>query len=54
MIAVAGFWNNYLIIENQVFEKVHNRHLDGKLPNGKNVQADFAFRDSSIRITLCE
>ena len=54
VIAIAGFWNNYLVIENQVFEKVHNRHLDGKLPNGKNVKADFAFWDSSIRITLCE
>ena len=52
VLAVAGFWNNYLIIENKVFEKTHNRHLDGKLPNGRNVKAEFSFWDNSIRITV--
>ena len=51
-IAIAGFWNNYLVIENKVFEKGHNRHLDGTFPNGKHVKADFAFWDSSIRLSI--
>lgn len=53
-IAVAGVFNNYLIIENKIFEKGHNRHLDGNLPNGKHVKADFAFWDSSIRLSISE
>ena len=51
-IAIAGFWNNFLVIENKVFEKGHNRHLDGIFPNGKHVKADFAFWDSSIRLSI--
>lgn len=52
VIVVAGIWNNILIIENKVFERAHNRHLDGVLPNGVHVKADIAFWDSSIRITI--
>ena len=52
VIAIAGIWHNYLVIENKVFEKTHNRHLDGKLPNGKRVTADFSFWDSSITIAV--
>ena len=51
-IAIAGVWSNYLVIENKIFEKAHNRHLDGNLPNGKHVKADFAFWDSSIRLSI--
>ena len=52
VIAVSGIWNNYLVIENKVFDKTHNRHLEGSLPNGKRVVADFSMWDSSITITI--
>ena len=52
VIAVAGIFHNYLIIEDEIKERVHNRHLDGNLPNGKHVKADFAAWDSSIRISI--
>ena len=52
VIAIAGIFHNYLVIENYVCERLHNRHLDGTLPNGRRVEADFAFWDSSIRISV--
>ncbi len=53
-IAISSIWNNYLVIENKLFEKSHNRHLDGKFPNGKIVWADFAVWDSSIKISISD
>ena len=54
IVAVAGFIHNYLVIEDEVQDKGLNRHLDGKLPNGKHVWADFAVWDNSIKISIDE
>ena len=51
-IAVASVFHNYLVIEGKICEKAFNRHLDGNLPNGKHVIADFAAWDSSIRMSI--
>ena len=51
-IAVSGVFRNCLVVENVVQEIGHNRHLDGKFPNGKHVWADFAFWDGNIKISV--
>ena len=51
-IAIAGVFRNSLVVENVVQEIGHNRHLDGRFPNGKYVWADFAVWDSNIKISV--
>lgn len=51
-IAIAGVFRNELVVENVVQEIGHNRHLDGKFPNGKYVWADFAVWDSNIKMSV--
>lgn len=51
-IAIAGFFRYYLVVENEVQEVSMNRHLDGRLPNGKYVWADFAAWDGNIIISV--
>lgn len=51
-IAIAGVFRNSLVVENVVQEIGHNRHLDGKFPNGKYVWADFSVWDSNIKMSV--
>ena len=51
-IAFSGIFRNYLVVENVVQEVGINRHLDGRLPNGKYVWADFAAWDGNIIISV--
>ena len=54
VLVYRHFYLNKLIVEGVLQESARNRYLNGKLPNGKSIEANISVWDGSVRINVID